>query len=79
VNLARCRKIKFACFLSYVQDSSKYKYNYCHTHIPTNTHTHTHTHTHTPQIHAYMQNMFPKVGQLDETNEGGKEEKNDRE
>jgi hypothetical protein len=30
-------------------------------------------------ILLYMQNMLPKVGLLEETKEGGKEEENDRE
>jgi hypothetical protein len=62
VKLARFRKIKVACFLSYVEDRFKYKYK----------HYHTHTHTYT---YIYVQYMFPKVGLLEEIRE---EEKNDR-
>jgi hypothetical protein len=48
---------------------TRYKYKH---HL----HTHTHTHTH---VHIYTLNMFPKVGLLEETKGGGKEERNDRE
>jgi hypothetical protein len=48
VKLARFIKTKVTkvtCFLSYVEDKSKYK-NFIHTH----THTHTHKHTHTGHV-----------------------------
>jgi hypothetical protein len=60
VKLARFRKIKVTCFLSYVENRS-------------NTNTSINIYT-----FKYIQNLFPKVGLLEETKRGGKEEKNDR-
>jgi hypothetical protein len=69
VKLARFRKTKVTCFLSYVEDRSKY--NYMHYHI--------YIHKHIYILHIYIWNMFLKVELLEETKRGGKEEKNDRE
>jgi hypothetical protein len=60
VKLARFRKIKVTCFLSYVEHIS-------------NTNTSIIFYT-----YKYIQTLFPKVGLLEETKEGGKEENIDR-